>query len=88
MGEGLYGDWEAGLSSTKDAHCLGKPTNLLEWLSKPVWTRCWKLLGAEISSFLDFFLENIFLGSKNRGLKNSQSKYLAQNSLQKKLVKQ
>ena len=45
-------------SVTSEAHCLGSPTNLCDELSKPVCTRCWKLDGAEISTFF-FFLENI-----------------------------
>ena len=59
IGLGRCGDELAGVSSTSEAHCFGRPTNLLEWLSNPVWTRCWKLDGAEMSIFF-FFLENIF----------------------------
>ena len=66
-GAGLCGDAEPASSPTSEAHCRGSPTNLLELLSKPVCTRCWKLDGAEISIFF-FFLENIFadaaLGSR------------------------
>lgn len=58
-GLGRWGDALAGLSSTNEAHCLGSPTNLLDELSKPVCTRCWKLDGAEMSIFF-FFFENIF----------------------------
>ena len=58
IGEGLWGEFAAGVVSTSEAHCFGKPTNLLEELSKPVCTLCWKLDGAEISIFF-FFFENI-----------------------------
>jgi len=42
-----------------EAHWRGRPTYLFSRLSKPVWTRCSKLLGIEISGFF-FFFENIF----------------------------
>ena len=58
-GEGRCGDCAPAVSSvTSEAHCLGSPTNLCDELSKPVCTRCWKLDGAEISTFF-FFLENM-----------------------------
>lgn len=58
IGLGLCGLTLPASSTTREAHCFGRPTNLLELLSKPVWTRCWKLDGAEISIFF-FFFENI-----------------------------
>jgi hypothetical protein len=59
-GLGRFGDELAGVSSTREAHCLGRPTNLFDELSKPVCTRCWKFDGAEMSTFF-FFLENILV---------------------------
>ena len=49
--------------------CFGRPTNLLLLLSYPVWTRCWKFDGVEISGFF-FFLENILTLQRERRERN------------------
>lgn len=41
---------------TMPCHWGGSPTYFCSWWSKPVCTRCSKLLGAEICTFLFFFL--------------------------------
>ena len=58
MGLGRCGELAPASVPTREVHCLGRPTNLPLFESKPVWTRCWKLEGAEMSIFF-FFLENI-----------------------------
>ena len=72
-GLGRYGDDLPATSSTREAHCLGSPTNLLDVLSYPVWTRCWKLEGVEISGFF-FFLENIFTLEKAEQSSSSEKR--------------
>jgi hypothetical protein len=44
---------------TKFCHCGGSPTNFPSFWSKPVWTRCWKFVGAEMTAFFFFFDENM-----------------------------
>lgn len=49
------------VSARRLCHCCGRPVNFCSRGSKPVWTRCSKLDGAEISSRFFFFpnmLEN------------------------------
>jgi hypothetical protein len=49
-GLGRCGELLAAVSSTSDAHCLGRPTNLLDELSKPVCTRCWSQFYESVSA--------------------------------------
>lgn len=56
MGLGRF-SWPAPM---RLAHCGGSPTKRPSRRSKPVCTRCSKLLGAEMIGFF-FFLANIFL---------------------------
>lgn len=46
------------VSARRLCHCCGSPVNFCSRGSKPVWTRCSKLDGAEISSRF-FFLPNM-----------------------------
>ena len=50
IGFGLF-----AVSASKLCHCWGSPVNFCSWWSKPVWTRCSKLEGPEISSLFFFF---------------------------------
>jgi hypothetical protein len=61
-GCGLCGEFAPASDPTRLVHCLGSPTNLLFEESKPVCTRCWKLEGAEISTFFFFFANILFQG--------------------------
>lgn len=57
-GNGRLVDFRIWLLPTIEAHCSGRPTYLPSRLSKPVCTRCSKLLGNEICGFF-FFFENM-----------------------------
>lgn len=50
IGFGLF-----AVSASKLCHCWGSPVNFCSRWSKPVWTRCSKLEGPEISSLFFFF---------------------------------
>lgn len=50
MGFGLL-----AVSASRLCHCWGSPVNFCSRWSKPVWTRCSKLEGPEISSLFFFF---------------------------------
>lgn len=43
------------VSASRLCHCWGSPVNFCSRWSKPVWTRCSKLEGPEISSLFFFF---------------------------------
>ena len=58
-GSGRFDDFKIWLFPTIEAHWSGRPTYRPSRLSKPVCTRCSKLLGNEICGFF-FFFENIF----------------------------
>lgn len=62
MGFGLL-----AVSASKLCHCWGSPVNFCSRWSKPVWTRCSKLEGPEISSLFFFFPNMVERSGEVRG---------------------
>lgn len=58
------------VSASKLCHCWGSPVNFCSRWSKPVWTRCSKLEGPEISSLFFFFPNMVEKPGEVTGKKN------------------
>jgi len=67
-GLGLLAD-----SSMMPCHCRGSPVNFCSCWSYPVWTRCSKLEGAEISMRFFFLLNMVTAVSRPAGTKRAHS---------------
>lgn len=62
------------VSASKLCHCWGNPVNFCSRWSKPVWTRCSKLEGPEISSLFFFFPNMVERSGEVRGKKERKEK--------------
>ena len=69
MGLGLL-----AVSASKLCHCWGSPVNFCSRWSKPVWTRCSKLEGPEISSLFFFFPNMVERSGEVRGKQERKEK--------------